>query len=257
MKVTAPNSVNKTLKYGITTATAAVAASCANNRKTTTKTNDGKRDFFSMWGKASSAEFQASQNISQTHGLKIGPNNNIYILSGSSGVGKDTILRTFLKKHPDFQLLVSHTTRNQRPGEIDGKDYYFINDEDFQFGIENGEFLEWTEFSGNKYGTKKNSINQLLKKTDNVILKLDTKGALKVKKMIPQAKLIFVAPPSPKELEARLRDRGTESEDAIQRRLSAMKTEMKNAQRFDYQIINDTVDNAVESLENILIPKTI
>ncbi|MBR6127915.1 guanylate kinase [bacterium] len=187
--------------------------------------------------------------------FKINPNNKIYILSGSSGVGKDTILKTFLSKHPEFKLSVSHTTRPIRPGEVNGVDYYFVKDEDFYHGMENGEFLEWAIFSGNYYGTKKDSLKYMLEKTDNVILKLDTKGALKVKKLIPEAVLIFVAPPSLEELEARLRGRNTESEEAIQKRLSAIKTEMKNAEKFDYKIVNDTIDNAVESLENILVPK--
>ena len=256
MKVTALNSVNKNLKYGIAAATTAATAAYAQSHKTTVKTNDGKRDFFSMWGKASSAEFQASQNISQIQGLKIGPNKNIYIISAPSGSGKTTLVRMFLEKHPDFKTSISHTTRNQRPGEIDGKDYYFVKDEDFQFGIENGEFLEWAEFSGNRYGTKKETINQILRKTDNVILVLDTKGALKIKELIPQSKLIFVEPPSLEELEARLKGRGTETPEDINKRLSVAKFEMKKAKQFDYRIVNDSIDKAVESLENIMIPKT-
>lgn len=253
MKIAALNNVNRqTLaKSTIAVTTAAAAVSTTHSSKKNTQKTTYDKDF-GIWGRATAAEIQAAQDMAKIQGLKITPNSNIYILSGSSGVGKDTILRAFLAKHPEFKLSVSHTTRKQRPNEKDGIDYYFVNEEEFYHGIENGEFLEWANFSGNKYGTKKETINNILKKTNNVILKLDTKGALKIKKLIPQAKLIFVAPPSIKELEARLRGRGTESEDAIQRRLSAIKTEMKNSKQYDFQIVNDTVDNAVTSLEDIM-----
>lgn len=255
MKITAVGNVDskKILSSALVGGAAAVTALVSDNNKKTQSKNLNKD--FGIWGRVSSAEFQATQNISKIDGFKINPNNKIYVLSGSSGVGKDTILRTFLSKHPEFKLSVSHTTREIRPGEVDGVDYYFVKDEDFHHGMVNDEFLEWAVFSGNYYGTKKASLQYMLNKTNNVILKLDTKGALKVKKLIPEAVLIFVAPPSIQELEARLRGRNTESEESIKRRLSAIKTEMKNAEKFDYQIVNDKIDNAVESLEKILCPK--
>ena len=251
MKVTAPGNVDsKILRSAIAGGTAAVTSLVANNNKKTSSKNLDKD--FGIWGRVSSAEFQASQNISRANELIIGPNNTITIIAGSSGVGKDALLRKFLEKHPDYKLSVSHTTRKQRPGEINGKDYYFVNDEDFHFGIENGEFLEWVDFAGNKYGTKIAVLNQLLKKTNNVILKLDTVGALKVKELIPQAKLIFIAPPSYEVLEERLKGRGTESKKDIRNRLKVAEFEKKNSEKFDHIIINDDLDKAVEDTENIL-----
>ena len=176
----------------------------------------------------------------------------VYILSGSSGVGKDTVLRSFMQQHPDYVLSVSCTTRPIRDGETNGKDYFFLSDEEFDNSIKNGEFLEWAEFSGNKYGTKKNLLENILNENKKVILKLDTIGALKVKKYIPNAQLIFLAPPSIEELEARLRGRNTESENDIQKRMSVIKEEMENSKQFDYIIVNDKVENAVSKLEEII-----
>ena len=250
MKITAISCVNsKTIKNNIIAATATAAAALGINlRKNEQKTNYDKD--IGIIGRASAAEVQAMQNITKS-GLDINPNATIAIVTGSSGVGKNTILKVFLDKHPEFKHSVSHTTRKQRPNEVDGVDYYFVSDEEFYRGIENGEFIEWVNFSGNHYGTKKSTVENMLKKTNKLILILETKGALKVKKLIPQAKLIFISPPSVEELETRLRGRGTESEESIQKRLGAIKTEMKDAKKFDYQIVNDTIDNAVASLEKI------
>ena len=176
----------------------------------------------------------------------------LFVISGSSGVGKGTVIKEFLKKHPEFKLSVSCTTRGMRAGEVHGENYFFLSKEEFQKCIENEEFLEWAEFSGNHYGTKKSFVEECLKRGDNLILEIDTKGALNVKKLMPEAVLVFIAPPSVEELEARLRGRHTETEDAIQKRLASIKLEIENSKKFDYTIVNDTVENAVCELEKIL-----
>ena len=178
----------------------------------------------------------------------------LYVISGSSGVGKGTVIKEFLKKHPDFKLSISCTTRKKRDGEEHGVNYFFVTKEEFASYIKNNEFLEWAEFSGNHYGTRKDFVEKCLKNGENLILEIDTQGALQVKSLMPEAVLIFIAPPSTEELEARLRGRHTEDEEAIQKRLASIKAEIKNSEKFDFKIINDTVENAVKSLENIINP---
>lgn len=177
----------------------------------------------------------------------------LYVISGSSGVGKGTVIKSFLEKHPNYRLSVSCTTRAKRVGETDGVNYFFLSNDEFSECIKNNEFLEWAEFSGNRYGTKKSFVNDCLENEENIILEIDTKGALNVKSIMPEAVLIFIAPPSLDELEARLRGRGTETEDAIKRRLASIKLEIENSKKFDYTIVNDTVENAVRELEKIIL----
>lgn len=177
----------------------------------------------------------------------------LFVISGSSGVGKGTVIKEFLKQHPEFKLSVSCTTRNPREGEVHGINYFFLTKEYFIKCRDNNEFLEWAEFSGNMYGTQKAYVKEKLNEGKNLILEIDTQGALKVKEIMPEATLVFILPPSFEELEARLRGRHTESEEAIQKRLESTKMEMENAKRFDYQIINDSIDNAVKRLEEILL----
>ncbi len=177
----------------------------------------------------------------------------LYVISGSSGVGKGTVIKEFLNKHPEFKLSISCTTRPKRDGEIEGVNYFYLTRDDFQNSINQNEFLEWAEFSGNHYGTRKDFVEQCLKNGENLILEIDTKGALNVKKLMPEAVLIFIAPPSLEELESRLRGRHTETEDAIQKRLASIKLEIENSKHFNHKIINDTIENAVKSLEQIML----
>lgn len=179
----------------------------------------------------------------------------LFVISGSSGVGKGTVIKAFLAKHPEFKLSVSCTTRSPRGGEIHGEHYFFITKEEFISCRERGEFLEWAEFSGNMYGTQKAYVERKLSEGKNLILEIDTQGALKVKKVMPEATLIFILPPSLEELEARLRGRHTETEEAIQKRLNSIKMEMENSKSFDCQVVNDSVENAVKKLEEICIKK--
>ena len=177
----------------------------------------------------------------------------LFVISGSSGVGKGTVIKEFLNKHPEFRLSISCTTRGKREGEVHGVNYFFLSPNEFKECISNDEFLEWAEFSGNHYGTKKAFVEDCLNNGENLILEIDTKGALNVKKIMPEAELIFIAPPSLEELEARLRGRHTETEEAIQKRLASIKSEIENSKQFDYKVINDTVENAVKELEKIML----
>ena len=177
----------------------------------------------------------------------------LFVISGSSGVGKGTVIKDFLSKHPEFRLSISCTTRGKREGEAHGVNYFFLSPEEFKECISKDEFLEWAEFSGNHYGTKKAFVQDCLNNGENLILEIDTKGALNVKKIMPEAELIFIAPPSLEELEARLRGRHTETEEAIQKRLASIKLEIENSKHFDYKVINDTVENAVKELEKIML----
>lgn len=176
----------------------------------------------------------------------------LYVISGSSGVGKGTVLKGFMAKHPDFMLSISCTTRKPREGEIDGVNYFFLSKEDFMKNIEEEKFLEWAEFAGNFYGTKKKYVQQCLADGMNVILEIETNGALQVKKKMPEAVLIFIAPPSPEALENRLRGRHTEDEETIQKRLREVKKELECAKKYDYRVINDNLDNAIIELEKII-----
>ena len=175
----------------------------------------------------------------------------LFVISGSSGVGKGTVINEFLRKHPNFKLSISCTTRGKREGEEHGVNYFFLSKEEFKKCVDNNEFLEWAEFSGNCYGTKKEFVEKCLAKGENLILEIDTKGALNVKRIMPEANLIFIAPPSLEELEARLRGRHTETEEAIQKRLASIKSEIENSKHYDYVVINDTVENAVKRIEEI------
>ncbi len=176
----------------------------------------------------------------------------LFVISGSSGVGKGTVLKGFLSKNPNFMLSISCTTRKPRQGEVDGVNYFFISKEEFQNCIDNNKFLEWAEFAGNFYGTKKKYIKQCLEDGKDIILEIETQGALQVKKQMPEAVLIFICPPSLEALENRLRGRHTEDEATIQKRLKEVKTEIERAQNFDYKVVNDDLNRAIEDLETII-----
>ena len=177
---------------------------------------------------------------------------NLFVISGSSGVGKGTLISLLLKKNKDIMLSISHTTRQPRKGEIDGINYFFRTKEEFLKSIEEDAFLEWAQYSDNYYGTKKKYIERKLNEGINIILEIDTQGALKVKEKMPDAILIFILPPSLKDLEARLRGRKTETEEAIQKRLDFVESEMEKSELYDYRIVNDDLQSALQKLEDII-----
>lgn len=175
----------------------------------------------------------------------------LFIIAGSSGVGKGTMLKRFMENNPSLKLSISATTRKPRPDEIDGVNYFFLSEEEFKKSIENNEFLEWAVFSKNFYGTKQNFVEKQLAKGIDLILEIETQGAFQVKDKIKDAVLIFILPPSLEILEERLRGRNTEDEATIQMRLQFAKEEIIAAEKFDYKVVNDNINFAVDNLQKI------
>ena len=175
----------------------------------------------------------------------------LFIIAGCSGVGKGTLINEFLKNNDDITFSISYTTRNPRPGEQDGVNYFFISKKEFQEMIKNDGFIEHAEFSGNFYGTGKEFIEKKLAKNQNVLLEIEVQGCRQVKEKVKDAVSIFILPPSIGELEHRLRGRHTETEEAIQKRLSTAKIELEESKNFDFCVINDKLDSALKELQKI------
>ncbi len=173
----------------------------------------------------------------------------LIVLAGPSGVGKGTLLKHLLQRHPDIKVSVSATTRRPRLSEVDGQHYYFISRDQFNTMISRGELLEWAEFAGNCYGTPKAPIAAAVAQGQRVILEIELVGARQIRKNFPDAKQIFLCPPNVAALEARIRSRGQDSEAAIARRLARAKTELAAAHEFDQQIVNDSLETALAELE--------
>ena len=175
-----------------------------------------------------------------------------FIISGPSGVGKSTVLHALLEKRKNVYFSVSATTRDPRPGEEDGVHYHFLDVDTFRQWIANDEFLEYAEFVGNFYGTPRRFVDEAMERGEDVILDIEVQGAIQVTSKRPDAVRIFIAPPSWAELERRLTDRGTDSPDKIQKRLLRAKVEFQTAHTYDYFVINNTVEEAVEELNAIM-----
>ncbi len=176
----------------------------------------------------------------------------LIVLAGPSGVGKGTILRSLLQRHPEIHYSVSMTTRSPRPGEIDGQHYYFTNRSQFEKMVANGEFLEWAEFAGNYYGTPRQPVEDQIRQGKLVVLEIELEGARQIHASFPNAFRIFILPPSLSELEHRLRGRGQDSEEAISRRLRHAQAEIDAADEFDIQIVNDDIEKSLNSIEAAL-----
>ena len=178
----------------------------------------------------------------------------LLVISGPAGVGKGTINLSLISRNSDIRMSVSATTRQPRPGEIDGVHYFFKTEEEFQKMIESGAFLEYMRvFNTHFYGTPKSFVEQELAEGRSVILEIDVQGAMRVKAAYPDAVLIFIAPPSMSELKSRLIHRGTESSEAIERRFETAYHEMELVDRYDYVVVNDILDLAIARTEDIIV----
>ena len=180
----------------------------------------------------------------------------LVIFSGTSGSGKGTVLRSLLSGRGDITLSISATTRAPRPGERDGVDYFFRTQEDFERMIREEQLLEYARYSGNYYGTPASFIRSQRDQGRHVLLEIEVQGALQVMERCPDAVSVFLVPPSMQELEDRLRGRGTETEDAIRRRLEAAHREISQMGRYQYVVVNDQVEKAAEDLSSILRAET-
>ena len=184
-------------------------------------------------------------------------NNNkkglLLIMSGPSGVGKGTVREKLMEdKSLNLFYSVSMTTRNMRPGEVDGREYYFVSKDEFMKQVANDNLLEWAEYVGNCYGTPRDKVEAMRQEGKNVLLEIDVKGAENVFKKVPDVISIFIAPPSVEELRNRLRGRGTESEEVINNRVSAASKELEYKKFYKFVVINDKLEDAVEEIRQII-----
>ncbi|PNR92484.1 guanylate kinase [Petrotoga sp. 9PWA.NaAc.5.4] len=177
----------------------------------------------------------------------------LYVVSGPSGAGKSTLIKNALNSLNGFSFSVSYTTRAKREGEIDGKDYFFVSLETFMKMRENNEFLEWAKVHGNYYATSKSFVERSLQECKGVVLDVDVQGALNIKSRYPKATYIFILPPSPKDLEERLKKRGTETEDSIETRLKDAESEISQIDIFDYILVNYEILEATKQLMSVLV----
>jgi guanylate kinase len=177
----------------------------------------------------------------------------LFVVTGPSGAGKGTLIRALIERRDDLEVAISATTRPQRPGEEDGHDYYFLTEEEFLGRIEAGDFLEHVVYvSGQRYGTLRSEVARIHAVGKSVVLELETKGARAVRDAESSAVTIFIAPPSFAELERRLRERATESSGEIDERLELAREQMREADDFDYVVMNDNVERAVTELDGIV-----
>ncbi|MCR5349491.1 MAG: guanylate kinase [Acholeplasmatales bacterium] len=185
--------------------------------------------------------------------MKLNDKGLLVVISGPSGVGKGTV-RKALFDMPNHNLTysISMTTRKIRPGEKDGREYYFVSKEEFEDRIKKGLFLEHAEFVGNYYGTPLDKVNEQLEEGKEVVLEIEVNGALQVKEKVPDCVMIFIVPPSKQDLYDRLTSRGTESEEIIRQRVEKANKEFKVAPKYDYIVVNDEVSNAADRIMAII-----
>lgn len=177
----------------------------------------------------------------------------LIVLSGPSGVGKGTVKSALVKQRAfSFEYSVSMTTRKPRPGEVDGKDYFFVSESRFQEAIKNDELLEYNQYVGNHYGTPLAPVKKMLSEGKDVFLEIDVNGARQVRKLMPDGVFIFLTPPDLHELKDRIVNRGTDSEQVIAMRMKQARKEILMMEDYDYAVVNDTVANAVDHIKSIV-----
>lgn len=179
-------------------------------------------------------------------------NARLVVLAGPSGVGKSSVIKQALQKAPNTWLSVSATTRSPRPGEVDGVNYFYVSDDQFDSMIANQELLEWANYAGNRYGTPRKPVEEKLAAGIPVLLEIEVQGAKQIREAMPQALLVFLEPPTWTDLEARLAGRGTESQTQVQARLDAALKELESKGFFDQVIVNDEVNRAASELVQYL-----
>ena len=182
-------------------------------------------------------------------GDRSGARPRVLVITGPSGVGKGTLIQEILRRFPELQLAVSATTRRPRSGEVDGRDYHFLAPEEFDRRIRAGDFLEYADYAGNRYGTLRSEVERA---PGGVVLEIEVQGARQVREAMPEAVLVFIAPPSPQALRQRLIGRGTDSPEEIARRLRQADEELRAQDEFQHVIVNDALGRASAELSDLV-----
>lgn len=177
----------------------------------------------------------------------------LIVVSGFSGAGKGTLMKQLVHSYDNYALSVSMTTRNPRPGETEGKEYFFVSRQEFEQQIENGGLVEYASYCDHYYGTPREYVEKQLEKGKDVILEIEIQGALKIKKQFPTALLMFVMPPSAEELKKRLEGRGTETPEVIEKRLRRAAEEAEGIENYDFIVINDRLEECVEEMHKLIL----
>jgi guanylate kinase len=176
----------------------------------------------------------------------------VFVITGPSGVGKGTLIRLLRDELPELALSVSATTRGPRPGETHGVDYWFLTEEEFGRRVAEGDFVEWAEYSGKRYGTLRSELERHTERGVPVVLEIEVQGARQVRRAMPEAEQIFIAPPDPEELRSRLLGRGTDDPEQVQKRLEVAERELAAQDEFDHKVVNDRLQDAVRDLVGIV-----
>jgi guanylate kinase len=176
----------------------------------------------------------------------------VFVITGPSGVGKGTLIRSLLERVPELELAVSATTREPRPGERDGVDYHFLSEAQFDGRVINGEFVEHADYSGRRYGTLRSELERRLAGGASVVLEIEVQGARQIRERMPEAVQVFIAPPSREALRARLTGRGTDDASEVARRLATAERELEAQDEFDVKVVNDRLETALEDLVKIV-----